>query len=726
MSDIKKIVKILCDTLLDYTKKGTDKVGALLGASGQSVRNWRKAENTIQQAKRSEMCDALDRNLSSEEKDEIKKELFERLMQEGIYIPESLYAQDLVMMLRQLFVIQDSSGWNTRDYNLISRLKRSTYLDKVMEQKMEVNAERYGFFQVDELADNGIILNFWNLDGRYDYKVLVEYLCEDSEQTKYRTDLSTVNAREKKKLDVEMILRFSFWDESEEAIYASIRDNIYMDKLNIRELDERTYGKDFIYVGEEADDAQLLLANRYSDVILGHLSKYFTVIYKNIFFRQGVKTNRSNQINKNKCLLWNAKIAEIAEIDFEREILEEMLEKPKKDLLIIYGFLGFPMIESMQKHFKKIICLDNALECIRVYGETITKDSQNKIYPEAECDIEFAQFTASVADYVTREFGLYHQADMIIIGVGNASLIRQINKYFQFVNQWLKPDGMAWFSFFNEQFPYDYQSKIEMGRCSTYFPMKKENRALVSNFRQEISGTEYYVYCKLYEWEQLQKILGSYFSIERVYSYPLLSFLTNHYPSFPFIQNILQDYDKNFRKDYDKNYSQAEEKRRSFSTLRGYYISVLVKKQTGDGITIPELHYERKMEGRLAADENTMILKTLLLKDNRNSKRLYVVLLPKDEKLPETEEHIIMFQDKKLQMLSIREMNELGVEVGCIPPFFTVADMRYEQVCRYCCIQVSKETKQKYVIESGEPKTSLVLTSSKFAEYLREYEYMNV
>lgn len=713
-----KIIRIFCDTLENITGKKPDALSQLLGYSGQTIRNWLKEERSQKQP--DVFCQKV-RTLVENDKfpSDFTQPFIKNLKQEDIYIPRHIELQNNINTILE-YLLQsyqnEQQYWAT--YKLLDKLEQFPMLEKILKKKLTLHAERYGFFKLESINHHSFTLKFWDLNQQYSYIVFVNYLSSEGWYNASSPNLAVVNSKRKDQYNADMILHLNFFAESDDTLYVCINDNIYIDYINVQQTSHRETGKDFVFSNITNDAENTILANRFTDIILSHLTKYFAVIYKNILFN---KIQPSSE-NKNPWLLWNMKPAETAEMGFEHDILNNHIEKEPKDLLIILGFLSFPLIEKFSQIFKRIVCLDNSQKCITYYS-SLMKSMLKSDPDRLTCKLEFSIFTSSIADYVTRDYELFGHADLVICGVGNASLFRSFKQYLRYINLWLKPNGKAWFSFFNESFPYDYQSRINLYNSSTYVPLPRENIAKVINTEsRQRNSPDYHVYCKLYNDKTVIRTLGSYFKIAKVYSHPLLMLMTTGQPSF--IRNIFSHYDYEYSK---KGGSIEDDNARNYADFRGFYISAYVKKESELSACIPDFHEDAEFAQHHNHSGKLVNLKTVLLQEkNSVSKEYYVILLGKSEQLPVNSSGDIVLKNQLLRLLSVREINKLGFDPGNIPPFFS-----YDVSCnitlhKYYFPLDQYKNASAYQIESGNECTKIHLLPSQLQEYLKKYHYKKI
>lgn len=722
MCENKRIIKTILETTKDYKHLSNEELAGKIDCSTQSIRNWLKEKTSMDARTRRKTQKYFLSSFNKDEKNEFMRLLNNNLEKIHIGLPADLYENTNFEYYINylLFDYQKESEETKEIYLLLNTLKNNPYIEEIIRKKMEVNAKKYGFFRVIQTSSSDTLLEFWDLKQRYCYKVLISYYCMTPFSQNRNAALKHNIEKLKKPYQADMILQFSFFEEQPETIFSCIKENLYIDKILPNELVKHTLGKDFVYINDEQHAKEILFANQFADILLAHLSKYFSVIYKNVFFSQ---SNLITLNNPNPFMLWQPKITEQEELNFEGELLENKISGNQKDLLIVFGFSSFPLIFKLMHNFKRIVFLDTANKCISTYTDFIhskfNNDETNSFkfsLNKCECEFEFVEFTAAIADYVSKEYTLYSNADMIICGMGNASLIRALTLYSTYFNRWLKQDGLLWISFFNGDFLYDYQSKYELAQSTTYLPLKEDNRALVADSRQDNKMPNYYVYCKHSDYHQLEETIKKFFLLEQIYSYPLSPYMSRFNPAI--IQNILKQYDKEHSKT-------GVISNRCFS--RGYYIGAFAKKQKGNLTSYPKLNIQQTVKSNLDIHEaNVLELKTILLKGKGttdNCTTIYSVILPKNKLLPETKEAIIRFHSMDFDLLSVSEINRLGFEVGNVPPFFKIADSKIS-VQHYIYFGDEINSFDTYLIESGNPYNKYLIDKENFSKYLNEYHYI--
>ena len=662
MCENKRIIKTILETTKDYKHLSNEELAGKIDCSTQSIRNWLKEKTSMDARTRRKTQKYFLSSFNKDEKNEFMRLLNNNLEKIHIGLPADLYENTNFEYYINylLFDYQKESEETKEIYLLLNTLKNNPYIEEVIRKKMEVNAKKYGFFRVIQTSSSDTLLEFWDLKQRYCYKVLISYYCMTPFSQNRNAALKHNIEKLKKPYQADMILQFSFFEEQPETIFSCIKENLYIDKILPNELVKHTLGKDFVYINDEQHAKEILFANQFADILLAHLSKYFSVIYKNVFFSQ---SNLITHNNPNPFMLWQPKITEQEELNFEGELLENKISGNQKDLLIVFGFSSFPLIFKLMHNFKRIVFLDTANKCISTYTDFIhskfNNDETNSFkfsLNKCECEFEFVEFTAAIA------------------------------------------------------------SKYELAQSTTYLPLKEDNRALVADSRQDNKMPNYYVYCKHSDYHQLEETIKKFFLLEQIYSYPLSPYMSRFNPAI--IQNILKQYDKEHSKT-------GVISNRCFS--RGYYIGAFAKKQKGNLTSYPKLNIQQTVKSNLEIHEaNVLELKTILLKGKGttdNCTTIYSVILPKNKLLPETKEAIIRFHSMDFDLLSVSEINRLGFEVGNVPPFFKIADSKIS-VQHYIYFGDEINSFDTYLIESGNPYNKYLIDKENFSKYLNEYHYI--
>lgn len=439
--------------------------------------------------------------------------------------------------------------------------------------------------------------------------------------------------------------------------------NIYTEKVDLREINEKGESRDYIYSTSNTDFEMEMLANKYADIVIERLRKYFSVAFKNILFdTQRPLTGKQ----KESYIFWDAKFATRHHINFQenriKSLIEENLIRVNGTALAI-GYLSFPCMLRLSNKYEQIYLLDNSNTIIRMYEQYLRENALELIKK-----VTFITFTSALFDFITEKLHLYHSLDFILLGTGSGSFIKKLRTYYKICNSWLKNEGVLYISFLNSKFLYEYVDKATAEENFEFIPELggRTAIALTSN-----NTEKYNLFCETCDSNGLKDMAEKYFKVKKMYSYPLASVLEG--PQKSRLQNVL--------KELDKEYSKNGFTIKTFSNCRGYYIDGVLKKNVGEYIDVkfPNQFKAKKIKFNDKQKYEECYLKTLLLAKKelpiidsvkKNVKlEIYVVILSTKKMLPETTNKEICIGAKKMRLLDISEINTLGLEYKNLSPF---------------------------------------------------------
>lgn len=724
--------KILIETLNNEFGINYNTIYEALNCSQQTLSNWRNGTSTPNKTSIDLICKTIPKLLKSEDQiqqySSVLKTTFSDL---GTTIRNSINACDsLDVLLKYLCENMSKDIKQDKFSRLFNTPTGNNLLAEIFNQKILINKEKYPIFQVEKLdidsqkfafpqnlickfsADKCFILRFKGNGKKYAYKVLVDF---NFNQQEYENMADFTDSKDTFKFyDVDMILLFGNVRISDREIALWINQNIYTERIDTREILLKNKSKDYIYSSSDNDFELESLANQYSDIVIGRLRKYFSVVFKNILFYDE-KPLTAKQKDSN--IFWDAKYATRHHISFQKGRISSFLPNSATTALAI-GYLSFPCMLSFADKFDSVYLLDNSNTAIKTYEKYVSNN-----LPEISKKIKFVTFTSALSYIATEQCKLYNSLDFILIGTGSGSFIKKIQDYYLLFNLWLKPQGILYASFLNKAFLYEYVDKITAAENFEFIPNIELNSAtaLISN-----NPEKYDLYCETYDYNELKNITEKYFSFIKMYSYPLASVLEGTHKSK--LQNIL--------KELDKEYSRAGFTSQTFSNCKGYYIDGLFRKQIGLSIfqELPDNLRSQITELSALSNYEDTYLKTLLLVEKSSLKinyvtpnifaEIYVFVLPSYATLPETTQQEICIGTKKLRLLEVSEINALGLEYKNINPFLKSRN-NIKLNCNYDAALALKPNKYVY-IGAGNVHQVCRIQTHKLLKLLDSYHYSEV
>ena len=707
-----------------------------IGCSEQSLSDWRNGKRIPKSYNIEAICEKIPQLLETEQEQRCLCYLKAYFSDAGNRVSVSINQYNTMNSLLE-YLYRDFNNELGKDkfYGLINDSSCNSMLREIILKKIQVNEDYTQIFQVEELTtdekkelqnkgmgwkldlNHCFILKFKENGKGYTYKILVDFNYNEEEHRDAGDYTNSLNALVD--YDVNMILLFTNGNFVDDEINVFMHANIYVEKIELKEILDKSYSKDYIYNSISMDIELEMLANKYTDIILGRLRKYFSVIYKDILFdRQKEITTKL----KEKYIFWDAKFATRHHINFQEQRICELIrnkEIPQGGKALAIGYLSFPCILRLTDFYEKIYLLDNSNKAVTLYQDRI-KELNSSLSKK----IEFITFTSSMFDSISNVKQWYSSMDFILIGTGNGSFIKKLQTYYLICNSWLKKDGILYISFLNREFLYKYVDYATIEQNFEFMPLPDQKRAtaFITNNKEK-----YDLYCETYDCNEIVDIAKKYFEINIMYSYPLAS--------------VLIGADKNrlqlILKELDKEYSRHGWTKRTFSNCKGYYIDVVLKKIGKNLIENIELKPENleRIIFNNKEDLKKYYLKTLLLTDKsyqidasdgkRKIQNIYMVLLPTQKRLPETDNNEICLGDKLFRLLNISEINALGIEYRNINPFLKACDSGIVLNKSYD-IEIEEKNKSIFYIGDGSANGGYKIEQSILMDLLMKYGYKSI
>lgn len=731
------ISAIILESIRDWGNVSYAKMAKTLGCSEQTLLNWKKGMSMPRKSYIDDMCSKFPSLLKNRE-EEYLAFLKGKFSDAGSKVKDALeYCDSVSSMIKYLYENLEKDADTDKLYNLFNDPDNFEFLKEIVMRKFQINKEKTQIFQMEILGDSEkkamqneemgwklnldhcFFLRFKESERKYTYKVLVNFNFNQRDYEEIGDYAEARNAT--KAYGAKMILLFGNATIPDKEMNFWMDSNIYTENITSHEIIEKEESKDYVYSKSNTDNIDFemeILANKYADIVIGKLRKYFSVIFKNILFdaRRPLTAKQ-----KDSYIFWEAKYATRHHINFQenriRSLLEENMISGNETALAI-GYLSFPCMLRMANTYKKIYLLDNSNTAVRVYEQYLTENA-----PELLEKVKFITFTSALFSAITEKYHLYCSVDFILIGTGSGSFIKKLQTYYQMCNIWLKNKGLLYISFLNNEFLYEYVDRVTVEQNFEFVPDIAEKKATVLI----CNNTERYdLYCETYECNEIRSMAEKYFQFEKMYSYPLASVLEGTHKSK--LQNILKELDKEYSKNGFVN--------KNFSNCRGYYIDSVLKKNIGRRIyqEIP-IGYEMK---RIVFDDRKKYeqcyLKTLLLTEKTSSRidgsnekvimEIYVIVLPTKKMLPETTNKEICIGARKFRLLEISEINALGIEYKNISPFLkTISDIKLN--CSYDAELLQKKNKLFY-IGDGSNDGGHEIKGSELLKLLNLYNYSDI
>lgn len=555
----------------------------------------------------------------------------------------------------------------------------------------------------------------------------------------------------------------SSFDETDRAnAYVIFTDNYYPQKtcqtlmtsdppIYIKKISNRKLEKQSVTINYRSNSLSLnemVLVNKITDYMLYLLQCDFDLFLKNAI---ASKCTSYRDIKKD---IYNEGIgAYQQELEFEAFLLKEQIVKlisdaPKDQEIIRILALNHKNFNLLQR------ALNISNNILKAHNKTIqilVGDSSNQVVNLLNLEkIPRAAFSAycinaDTLDFFTTEQELCGSIDMIIAGMGTLSFFKNPQKYLLYMNTWLKKDGKIFLSVYS----------AAGTKLISYKHLVSQNLKFVTgvsgNIAEYIDTLQSFfrLYCKTYDRKEIEKEVEKYFTVEPEAT------LSNHknarnfnadkkiymHPSIcPVVENNIPRKFQEALADMERIYSMHPIHRSEV----GYFISVIAQKKLNhfkepqiiraeivhhsDAITRAWHYWLMKEQGL----SDLAILKPVLLKPKTAGgtlNQIYCIVIDSKHILTENiadSKPVITgcgsFIEQELRLLTAREINDLGYEIGNLSPFAFYGE---ENVCQYFYDKnILKTHTNTFIIGSGSAKFSYKLDRKKLLKLFDAYNYI--
>lgn len=221
-------------------------------------------------------------------------------------------------------------------------------------------------------------------------------------------------------------------------------DHVYVGTFDLNHISEMVLDTHFVTI-QGTQEAVLLELNRIAKVIFDKIVEYSYLIYKHFLcvYTKEVWLTEGNL--KYPRAMWDA-------IVFERgilmDIIEGFLEKP--ELIMDFNCLGGLQGVHLFRHCNKIVCMDACQKVLDGIEEQIDRYTRSEKDPYARIsNIETKRLRVDMSDILDNE-DYYGKVDMILMGLGAASLYQEIPDFYHKLKLLLKEDGHMVISCYNQ------------------------------------------------------------------------------------------------------------------------------------------------------------------------------------------------------------------------------------------------------------------------------------
>ena len=416
--------------------------------------------------------------------------------------------------------------------------------------------------------------------------------------------------------------------------------------------------KDFVICNKE----DCILLNQLSQAIIFKIEKYFNIVIKNFIYK--------NENIYEHCLI-NQYLSKMELILHNDSICL------KNERILFVGEYDINWILEYGKYYNEIYVFSNSWQYLQTLEEQYNTHSHKYI----DLNLKTSLFYLGIADSVIsdkREF-----FDTIIVGNGNGSFLNKVNKYFTYFNYVLKKSGLLIFTVFNPLFNIDGVSLTILNEHLLYTTKEDKIYCLCDN-----NDTSF---CRINDYNYIKRKLGNFFKVNREIGFPLISLV--NVASSDITIRLKLEMDIAYIKDNIEQNSQIPEY--SFNLEKGYFLTYVCNK-VENNFTSKFYNSIEKMSKNNSFKYDVVshsyffnktvlknylvnackikekdILKVLILKDLENEE--LIVLVTFYGKFLENNEQLI--GQRRCKLLTIKELNEYGIEVGNISPFIDCDDL---------------------------------------------------
>lgn len=700
MGNTWNITKIIIETFQSETGLSYTEVYNIIDCSDQSVSNWRSKGKKPSQRMFNKIRDGILDYLKN--KDTVRMHYIDSLKscfnQAGRTVLNSLNkCNSLLELLEYLYYTFEKELYDDKLHFLINESSTTFFLRQIILKKFKLYQGYFQNLQIEDLGqeDQNVWENediSWKLNWEHcfiirinAYKVLInfDFNAEDYRMAGECEETENII----KEYGVDIILLYSNTIIPNKEIRTLMKHNVYVEIIDPREVDEQAISEQYIYEPMEKDLEMVVLANKYADTVIQKFDKYFSIIFKNVLFSER-RAKPPTAKQQESFIFWEAKYATRHHVNFQTKRIEELIQSKQiveGGCALAIGYLSFPSLLRLGSAFNKIYLMDNSGQSLSRYRKCLEEYA-----PELHNKIRYLPFSSVIFDSITEKHNLYQKFDFILLGSGSASLIKKIQLYYMICNLWLKKNGFVYASFLNSEFLYGYIDCITEEHNFEYIPKldRKSATAMIVN-----SSEKYDLYCNACTSHEIHSLAEKYFEVIKKYSYPLASVIEGTHENY--VQNIL--------KELDKEYSRQGFLKENYKNCKGYYVDIVLKKASESKVSMfisPNNAFESiTFDNKEVYNEH--FLKTILLTERHPTiSQIYVVLLSTKKTLPETSNNEICIGSKKFRLLTIAEINSLGIEYRNISPFLRSND-GYIRLVKMYDSEIEKSNQKFYYIGDG-------------------------
>lgn len=760
--EVQKSVNLMILRFFDYYYQESfskEKYAEYLNVSDDSIRNWMKGReiriDSVDKIKEAVLTALKDKDNPEEE---FKSYLFKysggEFSSKNYNQMESIHnIKDILKYMldgRYYSDLQEGDTFklNAEDIRYYCRALKKKIIHDIQKNKF------YDIRSIGEKEDN-LFLYFDFPGGTYKVRVYltdanVSVCSKLSEGTKNAASISTwlnqfVNGFcDNEKADAYVVFTDKEYTQENRKALLSADIPIYIKRITQQKLEKQDTNINYRKKNMRLEDVTMI--NCVADYMLYSLQCDFDLFLKNALSLR-YEEKGAGERERSRTFVDAYQMEEEFEIYLLKRELVNLIEKVPKEQEVIKVvalnhesyYILMRAISATKNEIKKngkifqIIIGDNSGKVV----ELLDKQSSTEVVSKAVCCLK-----AEILDIFTEEQELCGNVDMIIVGMGTLSLFKNPKKYFPYMNAWLKKDGKIFLSVYS----------VSGAKLVPYKHLVGQNLRFVTKESGDIAEyvdslqSFFRLYCKAYEKREIQREVGKYFTLEEEKHISNGNLYTREklymHPSIAPL--VVKDIPKEFKDalcEMERQYSMDLVHRSEV----GYFIISVAKKVVKDVKSIKKIrnvekimhedaitrkwHYKVMVQHGI---QDAVILKPILLKSKNTEngiEQLYCIVIDSNhtiaEKITTTNSYITGCEDfivPRLQLLTTKEINDLGYEIGNLSPF----EKYSENILYYFDRNILMRGNENFVFGSGNTKCSYKVNRKELDNLLKAHNYQLV
>lgn len=448
------------------------------------------------------------------------------------------------------------------------------------------------------------------------------------------------------------------WVKSEDLI----SNNIYATYLKEHDYSFHVI-EEFINLENIRED--IVLLNQVSQAILNKVEKYHDIVLKRYLYD-----------NNNLSM----KIANMNLLNFQFNLVTEMVKESSSTNILLLGEYTISSIEAYTKYFDNVYVFSNSEEYIRKIS--ILWDRKKEINKgfNACC------YYLGIADSIVSKYNNYF--DIIVVGNGNGSFYSNLKKHLTYFNYMLTNNGKILFSVYNSEFDCNNLTNNILQSKLDYTVI--DDKAF---YKLDGANKDFVLKCQNYNLKYIKKYLERFFKVNKVISYPFFSFITDS--SSLDISDELSLFIENAIAYNAENID---------SRVQGYFLNIIAEKEINNinesqfknipmlkhkpifNKTVQKNYLIEEMKKRDEEISEKNILKVVLFKNNADHEKKAILVTYYGKYLSESNNGSVILSNQEYNFLTIKEINQLGIDAVNISPFILAED---SSVKRYYDIKLN-------------------------------------